>query len=155
MLHSNILQGMYPGGVPYGAHGAHGCPGAGHHGMSHHGMAHHGAPGYPGQPAYPPPAGGYPTGVAPPPAAGYAPPPGGYPAAQGYPAPPPQAYPGQQPPYPGGRLLLYPRHTKYVEGYIFSSFCASVRLSVQMLTFCVKVLREAFSFCIYFWKLTL
>ena len=61
--------------------------------------------------------------------------------------------------YSSGHVLdpcLYPQQKKYVEGYIvfiFPSIYPSIRwyghASVRMLTFCVKVLCESFSFCIY------
>ena len=55
--------------------------------------------------------------------------------------------------------LLYPQHTKFVEGYIVfvfpsvrPSFRASVHLSIQVLTFYVKVLREVFLLFLIFLK---
>ena len=70
---------------------------------------------------------------------------------------------------------LYPRHTKYVEGYIVSSFRPSihpsvfpsvrpsihpsvrlsVRPSIKVLTFYVKILCAILCSFLYFWKLTL
>ena len=54
-------------------------------------------------------------------------------------------------------FLLYPRRMKYVEGYIVfvfpsvrPSFRDSVRPSIQVLTFYVKVVREVFSFSYIF-----